>query len=193
MTEADSSIFRGFPSDEHVDRVCKPGQEGACRYLSMAGTTEICERYSRSGEYINQCIEDGTFRATGDNCQGIVTLLEAHSDLLIGNRVTMRESCPDWLEEGTLESIAVDGRNICFSARTKSGELYEAPFKLDDTEISATREGIVANVRGLSAFAGEWLIAFRDVERQEEVAREALKACPNLWQRITRRLLGLGS
>jgi hypothetical protein len=60
-------------SDEHLKNVCKPGTEGACRYLMPTRDGAECARVLSSlnvAEHIDLEVEEGIRRETGRNCGG---------------------------------------------------------------------------------------------------------------------------
>lgn len=57
-------------TDEHVNGVCRPGTEEACRYLTAGSKGWSCEKHTPLGDTIDERVAAGTFRAKGDNCEG---------------------------------------------------------------------------------------------------------------------------
>jgi hypothetical protein len=56
---------------DHVYKVCKPGENGCCRYLTIHGRTGwCCEKHSFLRRSIDRRVEAGTMNAVGDNCEG---------------------------------------------------------------------------------------------------------------------------
>lgn len=64
------------PTEAEVKELCQPGTEQCCRYLTMSGGVEpgktgwSCAKLTRLSMVIDMRVDQGTFRATGDNCPG---------------------------------------------------------------------------------------------------------------------------
>lgn len=62
----------GCLSWEHVKTVCRLGAGGkTCRYLGINYEGWVCLKHTPAAGYIDRRVDQGTFWATGDRCDGI--------------------------------------------------------------------------------------------------------------------------
>lgn len=57
-------------SNEDAQKICKPGTEECCRYLTMTASGWECAKNTALKGILDARVGAGTMRATGDNCDG---------------------------------------------------------------------------------------------------------------------------
>ncbi len=150
-----------FPSEEHVDKFCRPGRgEKTCCYLTMAKGGWDCAKATALKQTIDARVVEGTMNSKGDNCQGLLGLILKRWQELKGARVRYEESMPSIQEEGTLQEIGVrDGilqMNVSWRGQT---EEFSPTINTDCLDISVVDNSIVFDVAGLpGSFAGKTTI-----------------------------------
>lgn len=124
-----------FPDDEHVEKVCKPDKGAAtCRYLAMGADGWSCEKGTSNGQYIDERVTQGTMRAQGDNCGGILEFL--CDGRLVGMRVHHEESMPTFEADGTVERLAIEGEMLVLHAKWDGGQEVAPSIALGYINIS---------------------------------------------------------
>ena len=64
--------------DEHIKKVCKPGEIDCCRYLIVSSNGFECAKGdSHFKALLDMRVANKTIRAVGDNCDGIAVLDES--------------------------------------------------------------------------------------------------------------------
>ncbi len=150
-----------FPSEEHVDKFCKPGRgEKTCRYLTMTKDGWNCAKATALRQEIDARVANGTMNSKGDNCQGLLGLILKRHQELEGARVRYEESMPSVQKEGTLQEIGVrDGIlqiNVGWKGQT---EEFSPSINTDCLDISVVDNSIVFGVAGVpGSFAGKTTI-----------------------------------
>lgn len=110
-------MIHGFPTDEHVQNVCKPGTEETCRYLVMGPSWECAK-----GTFLGRQLEErgDTMNAQGDNCEGIIA--ELCDGRLVGKAVHHEETMPPFAIDGKVTKLEVSNGMLKLSADWSDGE-----------------------------------------------------------------------
>jgi hypothetical protein len=104
--------LQSFPDPDQVKNVCKPGQGATtCRYLSVSpgrnGVGYACEKATGLRYQIDERVKAGTMGAQGDNCEGLLGVINDNQGLLLGNKTVHHEEGEDYPEE-PFKGINVD-------------------------------------------------------------------------------------
>jgi hypothetical protein len=57
-------------TDDHVTTVCRPGEAGCCRYLTVGASGWACQKHTALASEIDFRVKKNAMKATGDNCEG---------------------------------------------------------------------------------------------------------------------------
>lgn len=57
--------------DDHLEKVCKIGQSGCCRYVALGPNGFECEKHGSLKKVLDDRVAEGQMRAVGDNCKGL--------------------------------------------------------------------------------------------------------------------------
>jgi len=57
--------------DQHQRDVCKPGTLECCRYITAGAAGLYCEKHTSLKSIIDARVAENSFRAVGDNCEGL--------------------------------------------------------------------------------------------------------------------------
>ena len=155
MTEKLVAALSGFPTEEHVKKVCKIEQgEETCRYLTMSPDGWNCAKSGSLRRAIDERIEKGTMNAKGDNCEGILGLIIEKQEELKGKRVEYRESMPSYTSGGDFEGISMKGSTCSIVWRDSEGKEDGQSISVEHLDITVTPRSIVFGISGLGSFAG---------------------------------------
>lgn len=161
-----SRQFNSFPSQGHVENVCKIGQgEASCRYLSVEsgsqGTRYSCQKYGELREVIDNRATQGTMRSKGNNCGGMVELIQLAQKDLAGNITHYEEHMPYIEIDGTFDGIYVDRGNV---------SIGELSISEDFALISVTPRGFTLTARGIGSFVGKETVYFEKPQPSSETS-----------------------
>jgi len=152
-----SGTLMSFPTEEHVQTVCKPGQgEGTCRYLTMGQNGWSCAKATRVQRTLDKRFADGAMNARGDNCEGLLAVIMEHQEELVGKKVEYQERMPTVNMSGVLRKIEVEDGNFRL-ATIFDGEEEEHTClgtSVSDLEITVTPRRVSFTVAGMGAFVG---------------------------------------
>ncbi len=132
-----NSKFASFPTPDHVQTVCRPGQGAqTCRYLSIGpgrdGVRYGCEKATSVRQTIDQRIKEGTMNSRGDNCRGILGFIADNQADLIGNKAVHHEDGED--TEETFTGINLGDRAV---------GVVGFGIAEDFAQVTVTQEGLV--------------------------------------------------
>lgn len=159
--------FASFPNKGHVEAVCKPGQGAAtCRYLSVDpqrpnGEMFSCQKYGTLREAIDERVKEGTMRAQGDNCGGLVEFMQQNQSDLEGNSTHYVERMPTIELDGTFDGITAEKGNV---------HMGELAISEDFALLEVRQDGITLTARGVGAFVGEQTVYFEKPRKEETPA-----------------------
>lgn len=60
----------------HVETVCQPGKPACCRYLVVGSGGFECAKHTSLRALLDSRVAAGTMRAVGDNCKGVMPMLQ---------------------------------------------------------------------------------------------------------------------
>ena len=146
-----------FPTQEHVNSVCKLGQgEQTCRYLTSTGGKKqgwTCEKSGSLRRILDERVAYGTMNAKGDNCGGLLELILENQKELVGKQVKYEETTPTYRSAGPFKRVEVKS-GMCRIFWDDHGKEKDVTINLDYLNIDVSPGSISFGVSGLGSFAG---------------------------------------
>ena len=146
-----------FPTEEHVENVCKLGQgEKTCCYLTTGPNGWSCAKSSSLRQTIDERVASGTMNAKADNCEGLLGFIIEHQQELVGKKVEYEESMPSYRSAGPFKRMEVKNGNF-FIFWDDDGERDNAT-NVKYLDITVSLQRITFGVARLGSFAGRTTI-----------------------------------
>ena len=150
-----SQKLQSFPSESHVDDVCKKGQGAAtCRYLMYSSNGFVCGKNGEMRELVDRRAREGTMTAQSDNCEGVLGVLIENKDQLTGNKIVYRETMPTIETSGTLMDIRVQKDATRLDITWEDGRVDYLSWSNDNLLLKVLPGSVSFEVNGIGAFGG---------------------------------------
>lgn len=146
-----------FPTEKHVKKVCKPGQEGnICCFLVIGTNRWSCEKSGDLRKIIEKRVNTDTINTKSDNCDGLLELILKRQKYLIGKKVEYKESMPTYRSSGLVKTIAIR-RNALIISWDDNGE-KNTIINLKDLKIIIEDQSICFEILETNSFTGRTTI-----------------------------------
>jgi len=151
-------ILSGFPTEEHVKNVCKPGSGSkTCRYLTMSMSSGRwdCAKYGSLRRTLDERVANNTINAKGDNCGGLLGIILENQKEKVGKRIKWEERSPTYKEVGAFQRMEVKDNMLYVTALWDERGEDSISFNLDYLDIRVAPLSVKLSLAGLGMFGGE--------------------------------------